>query len=64
MSLNYSVEICKNCNKKVRVRASITQKIILGALLSVLIIPGIVYYFKAIGDDCQCCGLHRQHRQK
>lgn len=63
MSLNYSVEKCKNCNKNVRVGPSIYQKIILGLLLTLALIPGIIYYFTAIGQNCNCCGLRREHRQ-
>lgn len=53
----YKTEPCSQCNQGSRAVNSLGQNIVQGILLSLFLIPGIIYWFFSTGKSCYICGI-------
>jgi len=53
----YKIEKCNNCDQKSRRVPTMMQNIIASLLFTLLIIPGVIYWFFSLGKACYMCGI-------
>lgn len=63
MLVSSNPSLCKTCNRQSGGRKSFSQKIILSILLSLFVIPGLIYFFVASPKLCFICGLKKTSDQ-